>query len=130
MAKRNLLDTNAAIWAAKEPKRLGKEAKRRIESDAENILSAISIIEIEMKTAAGKLSLSDKPFALFHGAGLHVAPFDSSAAREFSRFGSLQSHDPFDRMIVSQAAALDATLITSDRQLLGLGFEWIIDAQA
>jgi PIN domain nuclease of toxin-antitoxin system len=37
-------------------------------------------------------------------------------------------HDPFDRMITATAKANGIKLITSDRRLLDLGFDWILDS--
>ena len=41
---------------------------------------------------------------------------------------SLVRHDPFDRMILATARAHGTQLITSDRKLLELGFDWIRDS--
>lgn len=41
----------------------------------------------------------------------------------------LARHDPFDRMLLSQARHEDLLLLTSDRQLLELGIDRVIDAR-
>lgn len=51
------------------------------------------------------------------------------AADEILRFGSLAKHDPFDRLILSQASASGAKLITADRTLLALQLDFILDAE-
>ena len=43
-------------------------------------------------------------------------------------FPELVRHDPFDRLIVSQAAAEGLTLFTADRVLLALGKDFVVDA--
>lgn len=130
MNKTNLLDTNTAIWVSNEPNRLGKRARRLLDNANVNLVSAISIAEIEIKTSARNVELLADPLEVFARNEIDISPFDEKAALNISRFGTLLAHDPFDRLIVSQAASLNANLITSDRTLLGLGFDWIVDAQA
>jgi PIN domain nuclease of toxin-antitoxin system len=45
------------------------------------------------------------------------------------RFGSLAKHDPFDRLILAQASASGAKLVTADTALLSLNLDFILDAE-
>ena len=56
-------------------------------------------------------------------------PFTAKHALNIARFGSLVRHEPFDRMILAQAASENCKLITADQKLLDLGFDWIVDAR-
>ena len=65
----------------------------------------------------------------FHEANIQVSDFDSKAADEILRFGSLAKHDPFDRLILAQASVSGAKLVTADRALLALNLDFILDAE-
>jgi PIN domain nuclease of toxin-antitoxin system len=55
-------------------------------------------------------------------------PFRVEDALETYSLPSLVRHDPFDRLILATAKARGAKLVTSDRKLLELGFDWILDS--
>jgi PIN domain nuclease of toxin-antitoxin system len=124
-----LLDTNALVWIGDDPKRLGKSATRLYKSASKVYYSTFSLFELRIKQAKEKFTISDSLEALLENAGMAELRPNSSESKELSRFGSLLNHDPFDRMILAQASANNLTLLTSDRQLLSLGFEWIKDAR-
>jgi PIN domain nuclease of toxin-antitoxin system len=124
-----LLDTNALVWVGDDPKRLGKNATRLYKSAGKVYYSTFSLFELRIKQAKGKFTISDSLESLLENAGMAELRPSSSESKELSRFGSLVNHDPFDRMILAQASANNLTLLTSDRQLLSLDFEWIKDAR-
>jgi PIN domain nuclease of toxin-antitoxin system len=76
----------------------------------------------------GKIELNSPILELFKTFRFKAMSFDVDMANEIEALPGLTGHDPFDRMIVSTARANVATLITSDRHLLSLGFDWIIDS--
>jgi PIN domain nuclease of toxin-antitoxin system len=123
-----LLDTNALIATAAAPTRLGKRARYLIEKSPNLFYSSISIAELEIKAANRKIEKLNDFYQSLDESSLSELPFHSTHALALSRFKQLAKHDPFDRLIVSQAAAENLGLITSDRVLLGLGLTWIIDA--
>lgn len=69
------------------------------------------------------------PAEAAHRAGLRELPFRERHAVTMSQFPQLARHDPFDRMLLAQAQAEDLMLLTSDRVLLGLGHDWVVDAR-
>ena len=125
-----LLDTNALVWFGDDPKRLGKNAARLYKSAAYVYFSTFSLFELRIKQAKGKLTVLDNFEELVANAGILELRPTSSDSKELARFGSLLNHDPFDWMIMAQAAANNLTLITSDRHLLSLGFDWVMDARS
>ena len=125
-----LLDTNALVWFGDDPKLLGKNAMRLYKSAAAVYFSTFSLFEMRIKQAKGKLTVLDNFEELVANAGILELRPTSSDSKELARFGSLLNHDPFDWMIMAQAAANNLTLITSDRQLLSLGFDWVMDARS
>jgi PIN domain nuclease of toxin-antitoxin system len=123
-----LLDTNALIATTAAPNRLGNRARYLIEKTPHLFFSSISIAEVEMKSLRSK---NEKLDGLYQGlveSRLTELPFRSNHALALVRFTQLVKHDPFDRLILSQAAAENIGLITSDRILLNLGLPWVIDA--
>ena len=112
---RLLLDTVTFIWFIGSPHRLSSPAAKAIESTAVAVeISSISISEIALKHAKGKLSLpKDNVQIAVERLKLHVLPY--TAAHAF-QFFELQPHhgDPFDRMIIAQALAEGIPVVTSD----------------
>lgn len=109
-----LLDTNVLIWWLEESPRLGARARDVITSEHEVVVSAVSAVEIVVKTAIGKLhtpddlaeriadeSMVELPLTVRHGLALKNLP--------------LHHRDPFDRMLIAQAQCEGLTIITSDR---------------
>lgn len=50
-------------------------------------------------------------------------------ADAISLFTKLKKHDPFDRMLLAQANVEGLVLLSSDKTLLGLGLDYVIDAR-
>jgi PIN domain nuclease of toxin-antitoxin system len=123
-----LADTSVVLSSALNPKRLGPRTARMITDSSETYVSSISIAEIFVKQMLGKIKLNSPISELVKEFHFKALGFDIEMANELATLPVLIGHDPFDRMIVASARAMGATLITSDRQLLGLGFDWIIDS--
>jgi PIN domain nuclease of toxin-antitoxin system len=115
ISTRLLLDTVAFIWALESPERIPRKARAALEkSDAVLEISAISLSEIAIKSAIGKLSLFEQDVrAGIADLRLRVLPYTAvHALRLFSL--PLHHTDPFDRQIIAQALAEDISVITSD----------------
>jgi PIN domain nuclease of toxin-antitoxin system len=126
MPRRAFLDTNVALWVVKGDPRLTKSILRDINSNAETVISAISLAELEIKAAANKLALPQNLADLFESNGIKVEAFGSNASIQLARFSVGAKHDPFDRMILAQASArLGTTFFTADEVLINLDFDWI-----
>lgn len=82
-----------------------------------------------MKRILGKLQVSAELHRRITDQGARELPLNAQHAMQIGRFNSLVKHDPFDRLILAQAAAENLILITADQKLLELGFEWILDAR-
>lgn len=124
-----LLDTHVLIWAEGVPSKLGKHTARLIERASHIFFSAVSFAELSIKRAKGKIDYSVDFEEKLVRRGFGELPFKVLHASEISRFGTLKSHEPIDRMLLAQAAAEDFTFITADETLLALNFPWILDAR-
>jgi len=117
---RLLLDTHIFLWSAQDPARLVPARATLADPGNDALVSTVVAWEIAIKYALGRLPLPVPPasfvpevtadlqasaLAITHGHALGVAQLPPLHA------------DPFDRLLVAQAIALDATLVTADAVL-------------
>jgi PIN domain nuclease of toxin-antitoxin system len=113
-----LLDTQALLWWKEGSRKLGRQARRAIETQAASVrVSAASAWEMAIKVRSGRLRLSDPldtwlPEQLKHEGFLLLDVTIEHAVA----VASLPEHhqDPFDRMLIAQAAIEGLTIVTSD----------------
>ncbi|MGC2281543.1 MAG: type II toxin-antitoxin system VapC family toxin [Candidatus Acidiferrales bacterium] len=114
---RLLLDTVVLIFAVESPERLTKRATTLLQNTEIILeLSAISLSEIAIKAARGKLRLSaaDTQRAL-EDLDLRILPY--TAHHAFYLFDLPPHHaDPFDRQIIAQAVCERIPMITCDEK--------------
>jgi PIN domain nuclease of toxin-antitoxin system len=113
-----LLDTHAFLWFIDNDPRLSADAARRIGDQNERVLvSVVSAWELVIKLATGKLTLSRRLSDLWRDniqsngfEVLHVTP------EHVFTLESLPQHhrDPFDRLLIAQAIAESAQLVSVD----------------
>jgi len=126
-----LLDTNALIWLVGyiDGRSLGPNAKQLL-NDADIVYSSsVSILEIRIKTMLDKLTSGEELLEDISKAGLISLSFDSNQANTIRDFPSLARHDPFDRMLLSQAKTEGLILLTSDTVLLGMNLTYVVDSR-
>ena len=120
-----LLDAHALLWWLADDPSLARSARELIADPTnEVIVSAATVWEIAIKRAIGKVSAPDGLAAVLEQAGFIEAPI---TAVDAERAGGLESihRDPFDRMLVVQAARLRAVLVTRDAVFLRYGTETV-----
>jgi PIN domain nuclease of toxin-antitoxin system len=114
---RYLLDTHTLIWYLEDDARLSSYAKSIIEDDKNEILtSVVSFWEMAIKINLGKLTLKislDEMFERLDDMEIHVIAIQASHIR-ILQILPLHHRDPFDRMIIAQAAAEKCTIISID----------------
>jgi PIN domain nuclease of toxin-antitoxin system len=117
-----LLDTHIWLWALQDPGRLGPRSLRELEDSSNELwLSPISTWEALTLHYKGRIELTGtvEAWVARATAGKNEAPLTHEIALVARQ---LQMHqDPADRILVATAQVLDLTLLTADRQLLGLG---------
>ena len=123
-----VLDTNALLAVLSRPGRLGKKTDRLLKSSRAIFYLPISVFEIVIKHLKGNIKLNQPLGELLEQLNFGSLPFRVEDALETYSLSSLVRHDPFDRMILAAARAHGAKLITSDRKMLELGFDWILDS--
>ena len=114
---RLLLDTHLLLWAASEPERLPREARDLIEQDGVSLMfSAASLWEITIKSGLGRADFRVDASVLrrgLHENGWEELPVTGAHAVAVGRLPDFHK-DPFDRLLVAQAAAEGIVLLTSD----------------
>ena len=110
-----LLDTHVAIWFFEDPALLTGEARAAIEDPGNaSFLSAASVWEWAVKNALGKISMSITLDAGADRAGFEELPVTWAHGHAAAALPVLHT-DPFDRMLVAQAAVEGLVLLTRDR---------------
>lgn len=114
---RLLLDTNAFLWALEDLERLSPGTRDLLaDDDNELFVSIVSLWEIGIKVATGKLAAKLDWEDYLSRMGAVLLPVQMDHAREVSRLPP-HHRDPFDRMLVAQAKIENLILVTGDRHL-------------
>jgi len=112
-----LLDTHLLLWAAGEPERLSKPARRLIDDpDNELLFSAASLWEVAIKRRLGREDFKVDARLLRRGLldnGYSELPIISDHVVATESLPLLH-RDPFDRILVAQATVEGVTLLTID----------------
>jgi len=112
-----LLDTHLLLWAAGEPARLPKSARKLLSDPANDLIfSAASLWEIAIKRALGRPDFRVEPRLLRRGLldnGYVELPITSEHALATETLPPFHK-DPFDRILVAQAMVEGVTLLTVD----------------
>lgn len=121
-----VLDTHVWIWVVEgDRKSLAPSAIETIEKAAEAgavRVSAISVWEVAMLEAKGRISLSrpvdDWIHAALHAPGVRRLPLSPEIAIESTRLPGAPQADPADRILMASARILGGQLATCDREIL------------
>lgn len=116
-----LLDTNALLWLVSAPEKISDPARQLLgDPGTEIVVSAVSAWEIAIKTRLGRLngepllSAWSDIIADMTATDLAIDAGDAILAGRLP----WEHKDPFDRMLVAQAARRNLTLATSDADIL------------
>ena len=125
---RLLLDTAVLIFAVESPERLSHRVSRALQNPRNALeLSAISIAEIAIKTALGKLRLSaGTARQAVEDLGIRILPFTAEHAFRLFEL-PLHHSDPFDRQIITQALCEKIAIVSPDEKFAlyrGLNVIW------
>ena len=112
-----LLDTHLLLWAAGEPKRLPKNIRTLLEDlDNELLFSVASLWEVAIKSGLGRKDFRVEARLLRRGLldnGYSELPIVSDHVVAIDSLPPIHK-DPFDRILVAQAAVEGITLLTND----------------
>ena len=113
-----LLDTHVLLWLLAGDHRLGSGSRGAIEGAARVHVSAASLWEIAIKAGLGRLTVPDDLPDVVEASGLETLPVTSAHAWGVRHLAGLEHRDPFDRMLLTQAALEGLTFLTVDGAIL------------
>jgi len=115
-----LIDTQIFIWWTSMGRRLKPDIVNVISNAAEIFVSPASVWEIATKRRLKKLDFKHHIVEAIEASGfahLPITPEDAEYAG-----GIIWDHkDPFDRLLVAQAARRSYTLVTADKAIHAFG---------
>ena len=118
-----LLDTHIWLWSLYDPKRLGRRVRHELSNPANELwLSPISTWEALILNAKGRVRLTGdlRDWVQRATAPMHEAPLTHEIVLAAQQL-ELARQDLADRFLAATAMILDLTLVTADKDLLGLG---------
>ncbi len=112
-----LLDTHTFLWWLSDPNQMTSAATDAIAEPNNRVyVSVISLWEIALKRAIGKLVAPIDITKDVAGAGFELLPLKVEHIVK-SETLPLHHRDPFDRMLVAQAAVEGATIVSRDSNM-------------
>ncbi len=123
-----LLDTHVLVWMSEDSPELPRHVGQAIDDAAQNddvLVSAWAFWEVGQLVSKRRLELQ-RPIRDWMGdvlgtPGLVLTPFTAEIAVDCSALPGEFNRDPADRVFVTTARALGATLVTRDRDMLRYG---------
>jgi PIN domain nuclease of toxin-antitoxin system len=108
-----LIDTHVLLWAVMDDPLLSRRQRTILQHGEGLVVSSVSIWEIAIKRALGKLSLNGDIVDTVRSRNI---PFLAVNEHHAARTEHLGDHhrDPFDRMLIAQAQVENLTILTSD----------------
>jgi PIN domain nuclease of toxin-antitoxin system len=129
-----LLDTHTLIWLFQGSKELSEDIIVKIHQAGSNgkvFISAISVWELSMLVAKGRVTLSKSIHQWVEDSlsqpGVNLSLLTPAIAIESSFLPGEFHGDPADRIIVATARLNDLILLTRDRKILQYGSEGYVD---
>lgn len=124
-----LIDTHVLIWLA-NGSNIGPETLELIKGANNVYVSAISILELRIKCALGKLPEAEAIISSIEEMDLEVLPFDQDQSKIFRIFNEV-NRDPFDNTLISISIDQGITLVTANHGILNVKISKLkcIDAQ-
>jgi PIN domain nuclease of toxin-antitoxin system len=119
------LDTHVALFGLAGDATLSDEFLDRLRHDPDIFLSPVTILEIIIKQAAGKLGGPADMAERVRDMGFRELPITHAHAIVAGRL-PMHHRDPFDRMLVAQATMEGLTLVTRDTDIQRYDVETLV----
>jgi PIN domain nuclease of toxin-antitoxin system len=114
---RYLLDTCMILWMLEGNRRRIKDFIDIIENPENDLaISVVSYWEITIKKALGKIELTNDWTDQIEATGLSWLNLEPKHIQPLEKLPLLH-HDPFDRLLISQAKAEQIILLTHDEKI-------------
>jgi len=112
-AGRLLLDTHVLLWWLRGTADLSDDLRERIDTELEVYVSSVSVWELSIKKASGKLTLPEDLTDWIERSGLSDLPISLVHTDLAGRLPPIH-RDPVDRMLIAQTLTEKLTLVTRD----------------
>ncbi len=113
-----LLDTHVVIWLYENRANLGSHAVQLLENkDQPLAISYISLMEMAIKNATGKLHYEDKVFDDFVEQDIQLLMPDRALLSNYRIFNP-DNKDRFDNLLIATALDNRYALMTTDHKIL------------
>lgn len=124
-----LLDTHTFIWWDSEPAKLSKKAlDLLLNQDNTRLVSVVNLWEIQIKTQLGKLTLNQPLAKIINSHQKNRIEFIGVQVNHILELEQLPLYhkDPFDRLLIAQAKAENAILLSRDPAFsnYAINIEW------
>jgi PIN domain nuclease of toxin-antitoxin system len=116
--RRLLVDTNVVVWLLLGDRaRVSDVARQALEDERNRVaVSAATVWEIAVKRSVGKLTIQDGWTRALARLGFDALPVTAIHAEAVERL-PWHHRDPFDRLLVAQAATERLALVSADARL-------------
>jgi PIN domain nuclease of toxin-antitoxin system len=111
-----LIDTHVLLWFLENSSQLKKTISSLILEASEVYVSSISIMEISIKSALGKMHIPQYYLELMKNKNLKELNITYTHATRVSSLPLIHK-DPFDRLLVAQAMCENLTIVTRDAHI-------------
>jgi PIN domain nuclease of toxin-antitoxin system len=111
-----LLDTHIALWGLSADPTLGDDFLDRLRHDLDIFLSPVTLWEITIKQAAGKLGGPPDLAERVRDIGFRELPITLTHGIAAGRL-PVHHRDPFDRMLIAQARTEGLSLVSRDANM-------------
>lgn len=117
-----LVDTNVIVWLLLgDRSRVSETARDALEDERNRVaVSAVSVWEIAIKRSLGKLRIEDGWSRALARLGFDALPITAIHAEAVERL-PWHHRDPFDRLLIAQAAAEGLELVSADPRFAAYG---------
>lgn len=117
-----LVDTNVIVWLLLGDRcRVSETARDALEDERNRVaVSAVSVWEIAIKRSLGKLRIEDGWSRALARLGFDALPITAIHAEAVERL-PWHHRDPFDRLLIAQAAAEGLELVSADPRFAAYG---------
>jgi PIN domain nuclease of toxin-antitoxin system len=119
-----LVDTNVVVWLLLgERSQVSEPARLALEDERNRVaVSAATVWEIAIKRSVGKLTIEDGWARALGRLGFDAVPVTAIHAEAVERL-PWHHRDPFDRLLIAQAATERLALVTADSRLAAYGVD-------
>ena len=117
----NVVDTHAWIWWLSDATRLGKRARRELETANRVGVPAICCLEVAALAARGRIALDRPPLDWLNDAlavrRVELMALSPAVAVRAAQLPVTFPGDPADRLIVATALVEGASVVTRDNRI-------------